>query len=214
MLDRIFRWRKAKYVSLYDSYVDEGRHDIALSIAVKHGLGNDLERKAAQRWYEILVGNREFTKAESVAMRFRLPEEYVKHAQMEKLRLMAKQMEDGSYVLLESARELRNQADRIESSVRIGEGRVSRFLIDKNDVSWGGMQGSDPVSSEKLSSALKLHESGSRLLNDIGLLIYESELRLGNETYAALVADGYGINEEDRQKIVEIVSNSRNNNNR
>lgn len=210
MLDWLFNHGRDGYSRLYELEMQQGRPDLALAVAVKGRLGSETETRAAERWYDSLISSSDFLSAEAVASRFRLPDVYVKHAQTENLRLMASAMEDGSYTLLESAGELRRQAERIETEMMARAREGEKGGAQQR----GGATQDIGASADEAQEAARIYSIGGRMVKEIGLLMYESELRLGNSTYAEMAASKYGISDEEKNRIVRQLGSENSLNNR
>ena len=114
MIGRLFGKRCA---GDYETLMSEEKYDMATFVACKGNLGRNKIAEAAMHWYDQLLNERNPKLAYDLAVKFSLPEQYIKHAMVEELRLRAMDIEDVSYKFIENAQALRAQADDIERSM-------------------------------------------------------------------------------------------------
>ncbi len=211
-----------RYADDYETLMSEEKYDLATFVACKRNLGEKRITEAAMGWYDRLLNERNPKLAYDIAVKFSLPEQYIKHAMVEELRLRAMDIEDVSYKFIENAQALRAQADDIERSMspdRSGDDSGKSRLHHLREI---GLKkdGEKVVSSCPLWSgyffraqdAAKKSGLGKDVFYKIGLLIFENELVLGNEKYAELIANSYRIKKEDKKIITEAVQNRKGNN--
>ena len=168
-----------------------------------------------------LLNERNPKLAYDIAIKFNLPEQYIKHAKVEELRLKAKDIEDVSYKFIENAQELRLQADEIELSMSpdwvVCDKKVHKQIqSERKEVEKDGK----PIVACDLDSGYFFRaqeaakkEIGKDVYYKIGLLVFENELSIGNDKYAELIASSYKIKEEDKRIITEAVKSRKVNNN-
>jgi hypothetical protein len=218
MIDRLFGRRLSES---YDVLMSEDRYDMATLVAQKKRLGKDKVTRSAMKWYDQLLDERNPKLAYDIAVRFNLPEQYVKHAMVEERRLKAMDIEDVSYKLIEKAQTLRLQADEIERSMSPDRGDLDkeRFGITTPDRRELKERGERIVADAlengyffRARDAAKRHGLGKDVFYKMGLLIYEDELMRGNDGYAELIANNYRIKRADKRIITEAVKNRKENN--
>lgn len=219
MIGRLFGKRYSKD---YDALVEEERYDMATFVACKGRLGKEKVVSSAMEWYDKLLNERNPKLAYDVAVKFGLPEQYIKHAMVEELRMRALDIEDVSYKFMENAQALRAQADDIERDMSPDSGRQpGRTDASKNGREELKKQGDSIMNSCPLWEGYFFRAQDARrnggmsknLYYNIGLLIFENELEIGNEKYAELIANSYKIRKSDKEIIIQAVKNRKGNNN-
>jgi hypothetical protein len=188
MLEGILSKRR---IRIYNDHMSAGRYDQACVIAAYKGLGEDLVRSAAVKWYGKLIEERNPSLAREVAEKMEMPRAYVEHARVEELILRARDMEESAGVLLETAREYRQIAMRMESGGFEWQSESSELDPPKSG-------GAECGKMDRKSLKYK-----------VGLLLYEKELASGNRIHAAMIANSYGIRREDRDSVSKLIAPSK-----
>ncbi len=210
-----------KRIKAYNTLMAKGRYDRATLVAYKEGLGAEMVAESAKKWYDQLLDARNPDVACAVAIKFNLPDSYLKYAMAEELRRRASDIEEASYKFIQDAQEMLAQAKEIENSTfAINDFERDGFAFNGENSCELRSRG-ERIIAQALESGSFFRErkDGKRfgleadVFYKIGLAVFENELIFGNKKYADLIAKSYKIKDSDRKLTIEAVRSRKENNN-